>query len=125
MGRIGSRSLDAPSFVLITHIENHSQFSNLPPPLWLGLKWYALGSFCRNEIIMPGMSLERMFPYPKAMSDLSHFFFLLQKPNPMKQQCIFPGVIRHAFLISVTLDRMYTSRGNIQKAESTAGMLIA
>jgi hypothetical protein len=31
----------------------------------------------------------------------------------------------HAFPISVTLDRMYTSRGNIQRAESAAEILMA
>ena len=58
MGRRSSRGCNAASLALIAPVENHSQFSNycLHPA---SFKWYALGSFCRNEVIMPGMGLEK------------------------------------------------------------------
>lgn len=116
MGKTGSRSLDIPSFVLRAHIKNHSRF-----PVYL-LHSGGVKVLCIKKLLQKWNYNARNGPGKNVLIAQGHvrsFSFLLWKPSLMKQQHIFPGVTGHAFPISVTLDRMYASRGNIQKAEST------
>lgn len=71
---------------------------------------------------MPRMGLEKNVLLTKG--HVSFFSVLFWKPNLMKQQHIFPGVTNHAFLISVTLHRMYPVVGIFRNADSLFGLLI-